>query len=277
LRNQRRTTKSEEIRIMPHGVNQVGTQQTSHNLAQSQASGPLPPVSGNYKGQTVVQAPSTESLIQSSLEELPANLSSTMSKKLAQRTAKNRSSSRIEEMMRKYLKAVNSVGKAEKFEKLTDSLKQLAKPTPQQVRQFIEEHFGGDEGDVECEAGVLLALEEFFADETGAAPLLQAVREAKTQLAGELNEFHHEQIAQFEGVDDVYASLTGDESADDFMAATGALISRLGNDVHGKGRTMDGPQLKSTLDTLFNLEVARNTFSAFSELAEKMQGFAGAH
>jgi hypothetical protein len=33
---------------------------------------------------------------------------------------------------------------------------------------------------------------------------------------------------------------------------------------------MDGPELKAKLDTLYHLEVARNTYTAFSALLDKV-------
>ena len=47
-------------------------------------------VTGEYRGQKVQAQADLQSLIQDSLEELPANLSETKSKSLAERTARNK-------------------------------------------------------------------------------------------------------------------------------------------------------------------------------------------
>ena len=131
----------------------TGINSVNNNQAQALAHGPDPKVQaeavGNYSGQAVSAAPpSIASLVQDSLEELPANLSEKVSKKLADRKAKGKSASRIEELLRKYLQSVQGTDKAEKFHSLAQSLKQLSKPTPQQIRDLLDEHFGQGESAV---------------------------------------------------------------------------------------------------------------------------------
>ena len=261
------------------GINAAqNNQPTSYGNQPAQAA--PAEVVGQYGGQAVSAAPpSIASLVQDSLEELPSNLSEKMSKKLADRTAKNRSSSRIEELLRKYLKAVTGPDKAEKFHSLAQSLKQLSKPTPQQIRDLLDEHFGQSEGDgseiKDYEAALLLALEEHFAADGSSDELLSAVREAKAEFGEQLKDFYKQEVQAYNGVNDVYDSLLGAQEGEDFMAAADVLISRLGNDLNGQGRKMEPAQLNTTLDSLYHLEVAKNTFEAFTELAEKMHTIFG--
>lgn len=249
---------------------------------------PLPPTSseagqqaanvGSYGGQAVSQ-PSIASLVQDSLEELPSNLSEKISKKLADRKAKKKSSSQIEDILRKYLQQVQGVDKAEKFHSLSQSVKQLSKPTPQQIRDLLDEHFGGGESDdgsiKDYEAALLLALEDQLASEGVSDALLSAVREAKSEFGEQLKSFYQNEVKGYEGISDVYENILGGDNEVDFMAAADTLITRLGNDLNGQGRKMDSAQLNSTLDSLYHLEVAKNTFEAFTELANKLSSIYG--
>ncbi|MEO1525610.1 MAG: hypothetical protein AAFX06_09240 [Planctomycetota bacterium] len=233
---------------------------------------------GSYGGQTVTQ-PSIASLVQDSLEELPSNLSEKISKKLADRKAKKKSSSEIETLLRKYLQSVKGTDKAEKFHSLSQSLKQLSKPTPQQIRDLLDEHFGHRDSDdaniKDYEAALLLALEEHLSTDGGSEALLNAVRDAKSDLGERLQSFYQEDLRAYEGVGQVYENVLGADGGSDFMEATDALITRLGNDLNGQGRAMDSTHLNSTLESLYHLEVARNTFEAFTELGHKMQSMFG--
>ena len=116
----------------------------------------------------------------------------------------------------------------------------------------------------------MLALEEHLSVEGGSDALLSAVREAKSEFGEQLKSFYQNEIQAYEGIGEVYENVLGGDSNVDFMAATDALITRLGNDLSGQARKMDSAQLNSTLDSLYHLEVARNTFEAFTELANKM-------
>ena len=88
---------------MAQGIDRVGL---SPQAAPSFAHEALAEQIGSRDGDKVVlKKTSQESLIQDSMEELPAHLSEKASKKLAERTAKSRSASRISEIPQKYVTA----------------------------------------------------------------------------------------------------------------------------------------------------------------------------
>jgi hypothetical protein len=228
-------------------------------------------VEGSYKGQKVVTV-DHNSLVQDSLEELPAHQSETVSKKLAQRTASTKSNSRVLEIMDKYLKAVHGAPSGEEVKKLLDSLKQMKNATPSQVKEQLQQFLSGREHeDLDgSEAATLLALEEAFGAEKGGEVVLAAIREMKAELGDQLQSFYKEHVQTFEGTTDVYKQLIGQHGESDFLSSVETMIKKLGGDVQAQGRSMDGPELKAKLDTLYHLEVARNTYSAFSALLDKI-------
>jgi hypothetical protein len=71
-------------------------------------------------------------------------------------------------------------------------------------------------------------------------------------------------------VSEIYGQLLGEYGEDDFLAATGSLITRLGDDLQSQGTSADSTKIKATVDSLYHLEVARNTFSAIAGLVQKM-------
>lgn len=189
--------------------------------------------------------------------------------RLKRRDAKSRSASRINEVLQKYLKSVGSVSKAEKFEQMTESLKKLVKPNPQDIRDLLQEFKGGSDEDG-FDAAALLALEELFSSNPADAEVLAAIREVKSELGQELSSFYQQTVSNYNGVNDVYDQLLGEHGEQDFLSATDTLITRLGSDLQSQGSSVDSTKVKATVDSLFHLEVARNTFTAFASLLSKM-------
>ena len=247
------------------GLNQTGTpQQVEPQQAHPQS------VTVQSHGQVVATQPSASSLVADAQEEAGMLLQDKKSDKLSKRDARSKSASRVREIMQKYLKQVGGVGQTEKFEKLAQSLKDLGKATPEQIREKIEE-FKGNSDDENFESALLLALEELFVAEGTNEDLLAAVREVKSQLGEELKDFYENQVKSYEDISDVYEQLLGEFGEDDFLKATDSLITRLGSDLQAQGSSVDSNKIKSTVDSLYHLEVARNTYAAFAGLVDKMQ------
>lgn len=246
------------------GVDRVGLKPQMPQTAAQESSSPA--AEGEYRGQRVANTTeSLSSLIENSKEELPAHLSETSSRKLAERTAKSRSGSRLDEILRKYKQFAGSPGEVEKFQAAAESLKKLGRPTPQQLKQLLSESFADQE------STALLCLEEMLSAEGADPELLAVVRDVKAELGGDLREFYQQQVKSYEGVTDVYQQLLGEHGEADFLRATELLITRLGNDLSAQGPNLEPAHLKSTIDSLYHLEVARNTYSAFAELSAKTQ------
>ena len=253
---------------MPGGIDGLGL--TPQNQPQIQDGNQAQQVVGQHQGQKVMQLPNESSLIEQAMEELPANLSETKSKKLADRTAKKGSSSRIQEIMQKFLKHIGGVKQTEKLDKLHEQLKELKNPSKEQIKEKLNEFFGGgdDEAIEEYRGALLLALEEIVAGEPDSEDLLKAIQEAKQDFGNELREFFESEVVSYEGLNDVYEGILGEHGPKDFSQAIDQLIKRLGNDLQGSN--IDPVHIKNTVDSLFHLEVAKNTFSTCQNLVSKM-------
>ena len=221
-------------------------------------------VVGQRNGNAVKSQPSISSLVADAMEEMPQNLSETKSKKLAERTARKKSSSRIQEIVDKYVQSVREAVPPEKFHELAESLKNMGKPTPDQIKRQLEEKFKDNQ------SAALLFLEEALVAEGGHDELLAAVRQVKTELGNELKDFYQNQVKSYEGVSEVYENLLGEYGEQDFMNGIDTLIRRLGNDLQGQGSRMEPAAVKSTVDSLYFLEVAKNTHETFDKLVKKM-------
>ena len=260
---------------MSGGINQVGINSTLHqNQASDAAQGKRDGVTVQSHGQTIQTQPSQQSLIQQAMtdsaEEVTMAFQDKSADRLKRRDAKSKSASRINEALAKYLKHVTGAKSAEKFGQLAESMKQLSKPNPQKIRDLLEEFHGSSDEDG-FEAGVLLALEELFSADGANSDLLEAIREVKAELGTELKSFYQNNIKSYEGVTEVYDQLLGEHGEEDFLAATDSLITRLGEDLQMEGTNADSTKIKSTVDSLYHLEVARNTFTSFANLMLKMQ------
>ena len=255
---------------MAGGIDGVGFSQTTPQQQVDTQQAQPQSVTVQSHGQTVSTQPSASSQVADAQEEAGMLLQDKKSDKLSKREARSRSASRIREIMQKYLKQVAGIGQTEKFEKLAQSLKDLGKATPDQIREKLEE-FKGQSDDENFESALLLALEELFAAEGSNEDLLEAVREVKSQLGEELRDFYENQVKSYEDITEVYDQLLGEYGEDDFLKATDSLITRLGSDLQSQGSSVEGPKIKSTVDSLYHLEVARNTYSAFANLMDKMQ------
>lgn len=259
---------------MSGGINQIGLNNslvtTSESVAEKTGAGLV----GQSQGQEVQSQPTQQSLVQQavadSAEEITMAFQDKSADRLKRRDTRSRSAGRINEMLAKYLKGVGDVKAAEKFEELAESLKQLGKPTPQQIQDLLEK-FQKESGLEDQQAAVLLALEELFSAESPDSDTLGAIRQAKTELGQHLQEFYQQHIKTCDDVADVYEHILGEHGEDDFPGATGTLISRLGADLQAESASVDLPKVKTTLDSLYHLQVARNTFSSFARLFSKMQ------
>jgi type III secretion system TyeA family effector delivery regulator len=247
---------------MTQAVNNVGL---APQYSPARLDGAVAEAIGNRNGEKVtVKQESQQSLVEKSLEELPSHLSEKTSRKLAERTAKSRSSSRLQEIASKYVTGKDKGDQAERFEKAAVDLKKLGKPTPDQLRQFLKDRFGDEH------SAALLFLEEAFSSDPADSDLLATIREVKSELGSQLQSFAREELSAFESLGEVYTSLVGQHSPQDFMTAADVMIRKLGGDIHAQGSSTELVQLKSTLDTLYHLELARNTFSTFNELTGRM-------
>ena len=270
------TYANREIResIMPDIVSPIGVSPTAHQSSSDEVkSSGSDAVVVKSQGQQIETQPTQGSLIQQAIsdsaEEVTMAFQDQSADRLKRRDAKSGSASRINKLLQKYLKGVNSVGAAEKFEKLSESLKQLTKPTPQQIRDLIEK-FGDSTDEETSTAGVLLALEELFSTEPPENGVLEAIRQVKSEVGKELRSFYQETVKTCKDLSEVYDQLLGEYGEKDFLSATDSLITRLGEDLQAEGTSVDSNKVKATVDSLYHLEVARNTFSSFAGLVNKM-------
>lgn len=259
---------------MPGGIIQIGISPTPQQTqAVSERPAAKEAVVVQSRGQEIATQPSQGSLIQQAItdsaEEVTMMFQDKSADRLKRRDAKSKSASRVDEILRKYLKGVNGVTNAHKFDKLTENLKQLDKPTPQQIRDLIEQYGEGTDEDG-VQTGVLLALEELFSTEPTDNGVLDAIRQVKSELGHELRDFYHDTVKSYGDVNDVYEQLLGDYGEEDFLTATDAMIARLGKDLHAEGTSVDANKVKSTVDSLYHLEVARNTFTSFAKLVNNV-------
>lgn len=260
---------------MAGGVGGIGVSPGSNQTQTADAKQALPAgVTVHSHGQKVESQPNTASLIeqaqQDSREEMMSSLSDKLADKLKQRDAKSRSASRINEILQKYMQGVGSVTKPEKFQELANSLKKLSNATPDQIREMIQSHKEGT-GDDNFESALLLALEESFAADGSNEQLLAAIREVKQELGQQLQDFYQNQVKTYGDVNDAYKEIIGEHKEEDFLKATGSLITKLGQDLQAQGSSVDSNRIKSTVDTLYNLEVAKNTFTSLATLVDKLE------
>lgn len=173
---------------------------------------------------------------------------------------------------------MDQVEQPEQFQQLAETLKKAGQPNAGQIRQRLREFLGGQQqGNLDGgETALLLALEELVTAEGGNERLLGALREAKTELGTNLRDFYEQQVQFYEGTTEVYQQLLGQYGPEDFMDSAEMMIKKLGHDVQAQGSAIDATELKAKLDTLYHLEVARNTYLAFRELANKMTQFQSA-
>ncbi len=253
------------------GIHGVGSpQQNAPQPVDAQQAAHAQSVTVQSHGQTVQTQPSVTSLVADAQEEAGLMLQDKSSEKLGKRDARSKAASRVREIMQKYLKNVGGVNQTEKFEQLAESLKKMGNATPDEIRRHLEE-FKGSSDDENFESAILLALEELFSAEGTHEDLLAAVREVKGQLGSELQEFYENQVKNYEDISDVYEQLLGEYGEDDFLAATETMIARLGTDLQSQGSSVDNSKVKATVDSLYHLDVARNTYAAFGGLMDKMQ------
>ena len=234
----------------------------------AQAAQDAEPVFVKVDAQEVVYQPDVSSLVEDSQEETTVLLQEKASTTLGRREAKSRTSSRLEDIVKKYLQRVNQANPTERFQSLVESLKKMGKPTPQQIQQMLQEF---SEATGSSSSGVLLALEELLKAEGGHEELLAAVQQAKTSLGTELKDFYQNHIQVYENVSDVYANLLGDYSESDFLNATETMIRRFGQDLQSQGTDADRNRIKATVDSLYHLEIAKNLFSNCATLMEKLK------
>lgn len=255
---------------MPGGIDGLGFNpaQTTHQTdGQQQAQN----VTVQSHGQTVTAQPKdVSSIVADAQEESTMMMQDKSSDKLSKRDARSKSASRIRELTQKYLKQVSGVqDQSDKFNKLAKSLKDLGKATPQQIRDLLDQ-IKGESEDETFESALLMALEELFVSEGDNTELVASIREVKAALGEELKDFYQEHVKAYEDVSDVYQELLGEFGDEDFLKATDQLISRLGTDLQAQGNTADSNRIKATVDSLYHLEVARNTYTAFAGLIDRM-------
>ena len=254
---------------MPAGINGLENANQYPHESVDTAAGQQREVVGQNAGQQVVYQPSTASLIQDAQEEVTEMFCEKSSDKLKHHEARTKSQSRLREILRKYLEHIPGNAQAEKFNQTIESLKKMEKPTSGQIRDLLKRQ--RQEGhESEFESGMLLALEEALVSEGADAKLIAAVREAKAELGVELQDFYNSQVKTYESIDNVYDQLLGEYGEDDFQAGTELMIKRLGDSMLATNSATDHAKLKSTVDSLFQLELARNTFKQFSALASKL-------
>ena len=220
--------------------------------------------------QQVTYVPDETSLFQDSLEESTVLFQEKASTTLSKRDAKTRDSSKLEEILKKYLQNLQGVGQTEKFQSLIDSLKKKGKMTSGQIREELAK-FLKDSGGNASESGLLLALEEVLVAEGGNDELLAAVREAKSNLGTELQDFYNKQVKDYGSINDVYKELLGDHDEKEFLEATNSMIHQLGSELQNQGTNADKNRTKSIVDSLYNLEVAKNLFTGCHSLLEKLK------
>lgn len=253
------------------GIHQIGLQQTVQNTGADPQRAASSGDKSHVNGQAVQTQPNQGSLIQKAItdsaEEVTMMFQDKSADRLKRRDAKSRLDSRISRLLQKYLKAVNPVKHAEKFTKLAESLKNLSKPTPGAIRDLVREFQESTDDDI-SEAGVLMALEELCAAEKLDKQTLDAVRQAKSELGTELQQFRRE-VQEFGGFSETYDKLLSEYGEDDFLSATSQLISHHGAEVQNAGTSADLTKVKATMDCLYNLEVARNTFLDVAKVVQK--------
>ncbi|MBI1247970.1 hypothetical protein GC197_09040 [bacterium] len=262
---------------MPGGIDGLGfNQPQTSNLNDGQTLGDS--VSVQSHGQTVEAKPKDiSSIVADAQEESTMMMQDKSSDKLGKREARSKSASRIRELTQKYLKQVGGVqDQSEKFQKFAKFLKDLGKATPQQIRDMLDQ-IKGESDDETFESAMLLALEELFVSEGNSPELVASIREVKSALGEELRNFYQEHVKTYEDVSEVYQKLLGEFGDEDFMKATDMLITRLGSDLQSQGNTADSNRIKATVDSLYHLEVARNTYSAFAGLIDRMNVVFGIH
>ena len=255
---------------MSGGVGGIGLNQTNTPQPVETQQAHAQPLTVQSHGQTVQTQPASSSLVADAQEEAGMLLQDKSADKLNKRDARSRSASRVREIMKKYLKQVAGVNQTEKFEKMAATLKNMGKATPDEIRGLLEQ-FKRESDDENFESALLLALEELLAAEGTHEDLLEAVREVKTELGNELQEFYQSQVKNYEDVSEVYEQLLGEYGEEDFLSATESLISRLGDDINAQKSSVENNKVKATVDSLYHLQVARNTYAAFAGLMEKMQ------
>lgn len=251
------------INQQPTPVNQQPTVDPGRAVQQHQVV--------QVRGQEIQTVPNQLSLAAQAVEDSAEEVTMMFQDKSADRLKKReaKSKSYAENASLKYLIKVRGVQSAERFEKLHENLKQLKNPTREQVKQLIAGFSeGGDHEGID--ADVLMALEEALALD-GADELLDIVSDLQSELGHELKDFFKDTVKTTSDMGQVYGDLLGEFGEADFEAATDRLMTKLGEDLQGETSNVDPAKIKATVDALYNLQVARNTFGQFAKLLQRME------
>ncbi len=257
---------------------------------------------GSYQGQKVVAAGGQDlQSLMDAAEELTFTRSESASKKLAERTAKNRAGkSSMLSVMQKYVHSTPEGSQLEKFHQWADSLRKRSKanpPTPEEIERKLKEFFGGD---AEAQVTGLEFLEEALASEdnkaltTALRQIRDTWREDETHgpavrageniqniadqfadesfaLDPELRTFYRDVALGNEPLEKTYDLIIKRYGADHFDKAIDYLLQALGSDISSPMASREQSFLVAVRDDILHMQVVRGLHQDVDKLVTKMQ------
>jgi type III secretion protein W len=215
---------------------------------------------------------------------------------LTDRTASGAGAAALAKLLAQYKKLLPDLPPREQFDKLLKDLKKDG-ASAEQIKKQLEETFP----EPSHRHAALAFLEESLSNDRGRSPqddeLLKQVRTAQHELdqkhgpeiraalnvsahaaerpdlgtLPELREFYRQSVVGYANLNQAYDAIMTRYGSARFSEAVDFLITSLGHDVGSHEPSRDAAELKATLDDLYFVQVARNSFEAFGGLLGKMQ------
>ena len=248
---------------------------------------------GKLEGEKVVLEKAVKSMVEQSAEQ-SQRLQQT-SKTLTQRTATNSGAAALAKLLAEFKKLIPDLPDSGKFDQfLKDAKKEVA--SPEDLKNMLQERFP----EVAHQHAALAFLEESISNDRGRSPqdddLLKEIRNAQRELheehgpeiraalnvsahaadrpdlgsVAELRDFYRQSVVGYTNLNQAYDAIMTRYGAERFGEAVDFLITSLGHDVGAHEPSKDAAELKATLDDLYFVQVARNSYESFGGLLGKM-------
>jgi type III secretion system YopN/LcrE/InvE/MxiC family regulator len=259
-------------------------------LPNESSAGSAQPLTGNRNGEGVRLAQTPAVKMEELLDEISMTRSQDTEKKNAlERKANSKAGSRTEELALRCAQKVAEPDAPRKLQQLADSLKKLGQPTPQQLKDQLQEYFGDQTDQFEA----LEFLSELLSSTGGHDKLLDVVGEVRDELASEpsvlagrnigdvvdnfdgsrleARDLYRNVALGFDSIGQACTQLKDKYGADKFDEVADWLISALGTDLQAAGPSADPVGLKSIQDDLATVRTARQVYSACIDLLSKLR------
>ena len=248
---------------------------------------------GKLEGEKVVLETHAKSIIDKAVEQ--TQKMHTTTKTLNQRMASGPGSAALAKLLSEYKKLLPDLAESGKFDQLLRDAKDQPTDEPA-LKAMLEDRFP----EVSHRHAALAFLEQALTNDRGRSKeddeLLKNVRTAQRELeqehgpeiraalnvsahaaqrpdlgsVAELRDFYRQSVVGYSSLGQAYDAIMSRYGAERFGEAVDFLITSLGHDVSSHEPSKEATELKATLDDLYFVQVARNSFENFNGLVSKM-------